>query len=73
MSTLYEDNYGFYCIEEPDEEEFYKHIRKLSIAKKCGRCNKKVRLQKHIKICASCTSAMEFGAPAEFPWIEIRK
>jgi hypothetical protein len=73
MSHLYEDNYGFYCTEEEGEEAFYIHIRKMSIQKKCGRCHKKVRLMKHIKICASCTSAMEFGAPTEFPWIEVQK
>jgi hypothetical protein len=73
MSTLYEDNFGFYCPEEPDEEEFYKSIRRRSIQKKCVRCHKKVRLLQHIRICASCSSSMEFGAPKEFPWIEIRK
>jgi len=73
MSTLYEDNYGFYCTDDADEEQFYKYIIKQSVHKKCGRCHKKVRLLKHIKICASCTSAMEFGAPADFPWIEVQK
>jgi hypothetical protein len=61
-TTLYEDNYGFYCVEEPDEEAFYVHIVKQSVAKKCSRCQKKVRLLKHIKMCASCSNAIEFGA-----------
>jgi hypothetical protein len=59
--TLYEDNYGFYCLDEPDEEAFYVYIVRQSIAKKCTRCQKKVRLMKHIKICATCNDALEYG------------
>jgi|HubBroStandDraft_3_1064219.scaffolds.fasta_scaffold1058255_2 hypothetical protein len=60
-ATLYEDNYGFYNVEDSEEEAFYVHIVKQSITKKCGRCKRKVKLMEHMKICASCSDAIEFG------------
>ena len=61
-TTLYEDNYGFYCVDNAEEEAFYIHIVRVSVAKKCVRCHQKVKLQQHIKICASCSNAIEYGA-----------
>ena len=44
-----------------EELAFFLHIKKQSVGKKCVRCKKKVRLQPSIVICASCTSALEYG------------
>jgi hypothetical protein len=55
MSTKYEDYFGFYCIDDdnPEELEFFCHIIAQSEPTMCARCNQKVRLLEHIKICAS--------------------
>ena len=45
MSALYEDNFGFYAVnDDPEELAFFLHIKEQSIAKKCVRCKKKVVL-----------------------------
>jgi hypothetical protein len=65
MSIKYEDNFGFYCIDDddPEELEFFCHIRAQSGPTICARCNQKVRLLEHVKICATCAEALEYGAP----------
>jgi hypothetical protein len=71
MLTKYEDNFGFYCIDEddPEELEFFCHIRAQSKPTVCARCNEKVRLLEHVKICASCSQALEYGAPSDPAWV----
>jgi transposase-like protein len=44
MSTKYEDNFGFYCIDDdPDELAFFRYIKSQSKPKVCVRCKQKVR------------------------------
>ena len=71
MSTKYEDNFGFYCIDDndPEELEFFCHIKAQSKPTICARCEQKVRLLEHIKICAACSSAVEFGAASDPAWV----
>ena len=71
MSTKYEDNFGFYCIDDDDSEEveFYCHIRAQSEPKVCVRCDQKVRLLKHVTLCAACSQAIEYGAPSDPAWV----
>jgi hypothetical protein len=70
MSTKYEDNFGFYyTADDPEELAFFNHVKLHSIAKNCVRCNQKVRLQEHIRICATCSQALEYGAPSDPTWI----
>jgi hypothetical protein len=71
MSTKYEDNFGFYCIDDDDLEEleFFCHIRAQSEPTIWARCNQKVRLLEHIKICATCAEALEYGAPSDPAWV----
>ena len=53
MSTVYEDNYGFYITDgDPEELAFFCYIKSQSKLKICVRCNQKVRLQEDVKICA---------------------
>ena len=70
--TKYEDNFGFYCIDDddnPEELELFCHIRAQSEPTICARCSQKVRLLKHIKICATCSQALEYGAPSDPAWV----
>jgi len=71
MSTKYEDNFGFYCIDDndPEELEFFCHIKAQSEPTICLRCNQKVRLLKHVTLCAACSQALEYGAPSDPAWV----
>ena len=71
MSTKYEDNFGFYCIDDddPEELEFFCHIKAQSEPTICARCNQKVRLLQHITLCAACSQALEYGAPSDPAWV----
>ena len=69
MSSVYEDNFGFYCTDDdPEELAFFMHIKCQSVAKVCVRCNQKVRLQPQIILCATCSQALEYGAPSDPAW-----
>jgi hypothetical protein len=71
MSTKYEDNFGFYCIDDDDpvELEFFCHITAQSQPTICARCYQKVRLLKHITLCAGCSLALEYGATSDPAWV----
>jgi predicted amidophosphoribosyltransferase len=70
VSTIkYEDNFGYYYVDDPDEQEFFCYIIAQSEPTICARCNQKVRLQKRIKICATCSQALEYGAPSDPAWV----
>jgi hypothetical protein len=61
---VYEDNYGFWSISEPEERAFFDHIRHQSVLTACERCERPVPLIPPKALCASCVSALEYGAPA---------
>jgi hypothetical protein len=71
MLTKYEDNFGFYCIDndDPEELEFFYHIRAQSEPTIRVRCDQKVRLLKHTTLCAACSQALEYGAPSDQAWV----
>ena len=60
----YEDNFGFWDIDGPEERAFFQHIQRKSVLTVCGRCKCRVRLIPPKTLCASCFSALECGAPA---------
>jgi hypothetical protein len=61
---VYEDNYGFWDIGGPEERAFFFHVRGQSVLKACERCERLVGLISPKTLCASCVSALEYGAPA---------
>ena len=70
MPCDYEDNFGFYRTDDdPEELAFFMHIKCQSIAKVCVRCNQKVRLLPQIILCATCSEALEYGAPSNSAWV----
>jgi hypothetical protein len=70
MSTKYEDNFGFYCTDDDaDELAFFNYVKSQSEPKLCVRCKHKVRLLAHIKICATCSQALEYGEPSNPAWV----
>jgi hypothetical protein len=60
---VYEDNFGFLNITEPEERAFFDFVRRQSVLTVCERCERPVRLIPPKAICASCISALEYGAP----------
>jgi hypothetical protein len=60
----YEDNFGFWNIGGQEEEAFFDHIQHQSVLIACERCEWRVRLVPPKVLCASCLSALEYGAPS---------
>jgi hypothetical protein len=60
---VYEDNFGFSNINEPEERAFFDFVRRQSVLTACERCERPVRLIPPKALCASCVSALEYGAP----------
>jgi uncharacterized OB-fold protein len=61
---VYEDNFGFWKIRGQEEQAFFDHVRRQSVLTACERCERPVRLIPPKALCASCFSALEYGAPA---------
>ena len=61
---VYEDNYGFSNISEPEDRAFFDFVRRQNVLTTCERCERPVRLIPPKALCASCVSALEYGAPA---------
>ena len=61
---VYEDNFGFWDIDEPEEQALFEHVQRQSIYISCERCERSVRLIPPKTLCATCVSALECGAPA---------
>src|SRR6202020_1486668 len=60
---VYEDNFGFWDVRGPDERAFFDYIHHQSVLIACERCERPVRLIPPKALCASCVSALEYGAP----------
>jgi hypothetical protein len=60
----YEDNFGFWDIHGSEEQAFFDFVRRQSVLTSCKRCERPVRLIAPKALCASCVSALEYGAPA---------
>ena len=64
MTAVYDDNFGFWDLKEPEEQAFFDHVQSQSLPTICRRCERPVRLMPTKTLCASCISALESGAPA---------
>ena len=64
MAAAYEDNFGFWEIDGPEEQAFFEYVQRQSVEKTCDRCERPVRLMAPKRLCASCLTALECGAPA---------
>jgi hypothetical protein len=63
MTAIYEDNFGFWDIDGPEEQAFFEYVQRQSIQKTCDRCKRRIRLMPPKTLCASCVTALECGAP----------
>jgi len=64
MAAAYEDNFGFWVIDGPEEQAFFEHVQRQSVRTICERCERPVRLIPPKRICGVCACAIEYGAPA---------
>jgi hypothetical protein len=60
----YEDNFGFWEINGPEERAFFQHVLRQSVVIACERCEHIVQLIPPKTVCACCVAALECGAPA---------
>ena len=61
MATYYDDNFGHYRIEEPEDIDFYHDVQKRSVVKRCEGCNQKVKILPEYAYCDSCATKIEQG------------
>ena len=52
MSAIYEDNFGFWELDCPEEHAFFAHVQSKSARAICQRCKRLVRLMSTKTICA---------------------
>jgi hypothetical protein len=60
---VYEDNFGFWDIRESEEQAFFDYVQRQGVLIACDRCERPTRLIPPKTLCASCVSALEYGAP----------
>jgi hypothetical protein len=61
---VYEDNFGFWDTDGPEEQALFEHVQRQSVYINCERCERSVRLIPPKTLCATCVSALEYGAPS---------
>ena len=60
---VYEDNFGFWDIDGPEERALFEYVQRQSVYVNCDRCGRLVSLIPLKTLCATCVSALECGAP----------
>ena len=63
MTILYDDNFGYWHVDDAEELAFLKYVQSQSVSRSCERCRGAVRLTPPKLLCAPCVSALECGAP----------
>jgi hypothetical protein len=64
VAAAYKDNFGFWDIDGQEEQAFFEYVQRTSVHEACERCGCPVRLMPSKTVCASCSCALECGAPA---------
>tara|TARA_Y100000310_G_scaffold344035_1_gene454678 strand:- start:1074 stop:1265 length:192 start_codon:yes stop_codon:yes gene_type:complete len=58
---FFDDNFGFYEIEDEEDIHFYYHIQNTNVKKKCEGCGQIVNIQSHYAYCDGCATKRERG------------
>jgi hypothetical protein len=61
MASYYDENFGWWEINDADDVEHYHRTQKTNVLKKCQGCGRKVRIQPHYAYCNSCADKREKG------------
>lgn len=59
--TYVDDNFGTYDIQDEDDVEFYNHVQRQSVRKKCQGCKRMVKIMPQYAYCDSCATKRERG------------
>ena len=70
---VYEDNFGFLNISEPEEWKFFYFVRRQSLLTACERCERRVRLIPPKALCASCVSRSNMARWLRLKNMAVRK
>jgi hypothetical protein len=73
MAEAYDDNFGFWVIDGPEERAFFEYVQGQSVYMRCERCERLAGLQPPKTLCATCVSALECGAPASIGEYDQRR
>jgi hypothetical protein len=57
----YDDNYGFYEIEDDTDVAFYHRTQQQSVEKKCQGCGRTVKIKREYGYCNTCATKREHG------------
>ena len=66
MPTYYDENYGFYEVDDPDVVEFYHDVQRRSVEKKCQGCGRMVRILPEYAYCDGCATIIERGGDLSY-------
>ena len=61
MPGYYDDNYGWYDIQDQDDIDFYHATQRASVRKKCQGCGRMVKIKPEYGYCNSCAERLECG------------
>jgi rRNA maturation endonuclease Nob1 len=61
MASYYDDNYGWYDIQDEEDIAFYHRTQAQSVEKKCQGCGRTVRIKPEYGYCNSCADKIERG------------
>ena len=60
-ASYYDDNFGFYDIDDEDDIQFYNHMQQTNVQKECVGCGQTVLIQPDYDVCNSCADKRERG------------
>lgn len=61
MALFYDDNYGWWEMEDADDYEHYRRTQRDSVMKKCKGCGKRVKILPQYAYCNTCATKIEQG------------
>jgi hypothetical protein len=61
MPSYYDDNYGWYDIQDQDDVDFYFRTQRESVEKVCRGCGSTVRIRPDYAYCTNCADRIEGG------------
>ena len=59
MPGFYDENYGWYEIEDQDDIDFYFETQQQSVEKVCVDCGRTVKIKPEYECCNSCAERRE--------------
>ena len=61
MTIFYDDNFGHWDMDDPEDREFYDRVQATNVEKKCQGCGRIVKIQPDYAYCNSCATKLEQG------------